>query len=160
VGCWLAPSPALTMGTEDTSLASRALPSRGVTHYDQICIIAYHFNGIVQGFPLGGTGGSRIAESDHPSSQSIDGGFETEPGAGGRLKKQGGNHIPFEDILPGLFLKFGGQFQDPQVILLGKICDRNEAFVFHNLAIYFDFNIVTILLFVSGCNLRFLKFPG
>jgi hypothetical protein len=112
-----------------------------VTHDDKIGIIADHHDGILQRLPLGGTTGSRIREAYDTPSEPVDRSFETQAGAGGRLKEKRGTYFSLQQVTIGLLFKSGRTFKDTENILPAVIINIYQTFGLHG-SVYFVMDIL------------------
>ena len=60
-----------------------------MAHYDDVGVIAYHHDGVFQGFALGNRGICRIVEADQTAAQPQHSSLEGHLGTGRRFIEQG-----------------------------------------------------------------------
>ena len=111
------------------SVAGTAFP--GMAHDNQVGVIAYHQNGVFQGFPLGHAAVRCIREADDPSSELVGCALETETGSGGGFKEQGGNDFVGQNPLAGILCEFFRHIQQVQLLFLAEVGNRDQVFILH-----------------------------
>ena len=106
-------------------------PFEIMPHDNQIGIIAYHHDGVLQGFALGGTGHFRVGKPDDARSQTIRCRFKTQPCPRRRFKKQSSHDFTLQQLPVGMFLKLSGHSKQIHDLLFGMVCNSHQTPVFH-----------------------------
>ena len=98
-----------------------------VPHDDEVGIVAYHHDGVLQALALGGTGVGGVGKSDDPAAQAVDGGLETQAGAGGWFEKQGGYDFSLQKVPVGLLFEEPGHLQEVKQLLARVAGNGNKT---------------------------------
>ena len=90
-------------GSEFAGISCGAL--NVVAHHNKVGIVAYHHDGVFEGFALATACGVGIGETYHSTSKSIYRSLEAETCACGWFEEKGGNHFTFKDFAVGVFFE-------------------------------------------------------
>ena len=96
---------------------------QGMTHDDEVGIVAHHDDGVFQRLTLRLAAGGGIAESDDASAQAVHGCLETQSRTSRGFKKQRPHHFSFKDSLVGVLLKLFCPTKKLDNLFFGQVCD-------------------------------------
>ena len=114
------------MGTGDTSSITAA-PLQIMPHDNQIGIIAYHHDGVFQGFALGGTGHFRVGKPYDARSQTVSCRFKTQPCPRRRFKKQSSHDFTLQQLAVGMFPNSPAILSRYMIFFLGMVCNSYQT---------------------------------
>ena len=87
-------------------------PGHGMPHHDHVRVVGDDPDGILEGFPLALGGILGVREAYNPGPETVDGGFEREPGPCGRLEEKACYHLSCKEILLPASLEFFCYLED------------------------------------------------
>ena len=113
------------MGTGLTSLDKMA-------HHNDVSIVGYHQNGILQRFSLGAAGHFWISKTNDTCSETISCSFKRQAGTGTRLEKECGNHLTLKQFTIRMTFKLLRHLNHVENFFAGQVGDSNKIVFVHN----------------------------
>ena len=102
-----------------------------MAHGDNIGIVAYHQDGILEGLALGGTGCLGIRETNDTGTKTVGSGLETELGTSRWLEEKGRYDLSLQQLPVRVLFELLRHFQEVHDFLLGKVCNGHKIMFFH-----------------------------
>ena len=95
----------------------------GVSHDNQVCVVADHQYCVFQGLTLGHATVGSIREPYDTSSELVGCTFKAEAGSGRGFEEQGGNNFVGQDSLTRILCEFFRHIQQVQLLFFAEVGD-------------------------------------